>query len=190
MQGVLAKYRQARRLRKAGCSFASEWSCGSIFMQLSIFPSETIDINQMIGGMPYETVIEDGIKCYVAVNEVCWDGTNENSEWIGGTSYSKSIVFEQNGLICTFSGEADDQSVSLDIISSRTARLLMDDPGKIRPEAVKQSEYWQLGYVKGIINLGVSISPAPFGQAKRGDVPRKELDIVSIDLLKSFIPVS
>ncbi len=112
-----------------------------------------------------EKVIVDGIACYTNADAVNWDGTNESGEWIGGTNYTKTLTYAQNGLVCTLAGNAAKQEISLDIISLMTAQSLMDRNVSEYQQFRKTNENWTIGFQKGKISGSISIIPPPLDQA-------------------------
>lgn len=112
----------------------------------------------------HEKLIIDGITCYRSTSAANWDGTNESGEWISGTTYTQTLTYEQDGLVCTLAGSTDKKEVSLDGVSLKTARSLMDPSVKEYQQFRKTHETWTTGFQKGNITGGITITPPPLDQ--------------------------
>jgi hypothetical protein len=141
--------------------YFARWLGDDITLDISVDRGNLADANWE----NYDKSIVDGIACYTAKSENCWDGTNESGEWIGGTSYTQMLIYEQNGLVCRLSGEASKPEVSLDIVSLKTAQNLMDPSKSEYQQYRKAYENWTAGFVKGKINASINIIPPPLAQA-------------------------
>jgi hypothetical protein len=147
-------------VRSAGMYYAT-WVSGKVAMNMLIGPAGTVDDHYK----SYPTAVAGNITYYVGKNpDTAWDATNSSGEWISGTSYSKMLAFEQNGLACILSGETGDKEVSLDLVSLQTAQNLIEGLTDRVPDCQQITEIWSVGFAKGNISVGISICPPPFAE--------------------------
>ena len=144
-----------------GGSYFARWLGEDLDLELIVYRGSLTDMELS----QYEKVIVDGITCYTNASAINWDGTNESGEWTSGIIFSQTLVYEQNGLVCTLAANSGNQEISPDVVSLKTAQSLMDPSASEDRRYRKISETWTAGFQKGILSGGVSIIPPPLDQA-------------------------
>lgn len=146
-------------IRTGGTFFAS-WQSDDHSLEMIVYRGNLSaeDLNH------YDQTIVDGITCYTNKSAANWDGTNESGEWVGGTIYTQTLAFAQNGLVCTLAGTAGQKETSLDIVSLKTAQGLINRSASDYQHYQKAVENWTVGFQKGKISCSITITPPPLDQ--------------------------
>jgi hypothetical protein len=151
---------QSGYIRSSGYYFTN-WSFGEVYMDLVIRPTEFTDTSYK----KYETSVVDGITCFVHESTTYYSGATNSlgEQGSGGTIFSRSLTYEQNGLVCHLYGQTGDQDVSLDAVSLKTAQCLVAGMASKIPDCEQKTEGWSIEFKKGEISVHISIYPLPFG---------------------------
>jgi hypothetical protein len=165
---------------KSSGYYYTNWSCAGLYLDLTIRPAEFADTSYKTHG----TSIVDGITCFVHDSKIYYHGATNSSgsEGSGGTLFSRSLIYEQNGLVCYLDGQTGKEDVSLDVVSLRTAQRLAAGLSNQIPDCEQKNESWSIEFKKGEISVHASIYPLPFGlQAYQNDWVNSETSLLMHD---------
>jgi hypothetical protein len=97
-------------------SYLRTWQGEGYSLNYSVSPEMYVTVPEEAEDIKYE-----GMEFFLQDESACWDGIDDDGNWIGGKTHTRSLVWYKDGNAHTLSASTEDESVSLDFISPKTA---------------------------------------------------------------------
>ena len=143
---------------RTGASYIRTWEGDGCSVVYTVCPEVFVPVSYDMEKETYE-----GRDFYAEEHALCWDGADDNGDWIGGTTYSRRILWYDNGCAHSLSASADDESISLDMISAQTALAIQSDDTASLAELTLTGKLWQVELCSGALTVNIWVYAKPFG---------------------------
>lgn len=127
----------------------------------------------------------EGREFFTRNDEICWDGIDDAGKWIGGTTYSRCLVWYKDGFTCSLSASADRKSAALDIVCPQTAVSL--ESGNIPQGMELTNEFCGVGFKAGESSVNVELFPPPFDSKQAEIYKEGEYILCESDGFKYYV---
>lgn len=133
------------------------WNSPEINLNFVVFPAS---MQSTPARSDSKIIKENGHEYYLWEDTVAWDAENSS-----GTLYTRSLYWRDGRYAYTLSAEASEPEVSLAFISPGTAAKLEADCHAAPDGYELTGDSWGIGFSKGNVIIGITLQPAPFGEA-------------------------
>lgn len=150
---------------RTGASYIRTWQGKGYGMYFSVCPEMYLPLPNGT-----EKVSFNGREFYTDDHGTCWDGADQNGNWISGTTHTRSVVWYSGGCAYSLSANTDDKNISLDIISPQTAIALESDDSYQPSGLEPTNESWQTEFKSGDVTVTICVFPETFGRRTQSEI--------------------